>query len=422
MAVQLQSVRGMRDILPPESCRWQKLLQHLATILHQYAYQPADFPLLEKTALFSRSIGEVTDIVEKEMYTFADRNDESVSLRPEATAGVVRAMIEHGLLQQTQKLWTYGPMFRYERPQKGRYRQFAQISVEAFGMAEASLDAELMLIGERMWQSLGIRANVRLEINTLGLLNERQEFRRHLVDYFSAHFDELDEDSQRRLNSNPLRILDSKNAAMRPLIEAAPKLYDFLGESSRTHYQRVLSILEHAGVKYVENPFLVRGLDYYCHSVFEWVTEELGAQGTICGGGRYDALVEQLGGKPTPAAGFAIGMDRLLALCDSVQSAALEIPNVWLYAIAMGAEAELCLSSICERLRDAFPQHAIVFHHGDQSLKNQLKKADQTGARWCAIVGTDELAKHSVQLKDLQKGTSTELAATQLVEFLSQAS
>ncbi|HHH47251.1 MAG TPA: histidine--tRNA ligase, partial [Thiotrichales bacterium] len=334
----LQSVRGMHDVLPPETALWREMEQRIVAAVEAYGYQEIRLPIVEHTELFARSIGEVTDIVEKEMYTFRDRNGDSLSLRPEGTAGCVRAGIQHGFLHnRQQRLWYAGPMFRHERPQKGRYRQFHQIGVEAFGMAGPDVDAEQILLCRRIWEVLGIQG-LRLEINSLGDLPDRRAYRERLVAHLREHRDALDAEALRRLETNPLRILDSKNPALRPVIEAAPAFHEFLSKAARDHYEGLKRLLDEAGVAYVENPRLVRGLDYYNRTVFEWVTDRLGAQGTVCAGGRYDGLVEQLGGRSTPAAGFAIGLERVAELLPDWDAETLASPDA--YLVAVGAEAE----------------------------------------------------------------------------------
>ena len=410
---QIQSVRGMRDIVAPYSLQLERLHAVAHAVLQRYGYLPAQFPLLEKTGLFARTIGEETDIVSKEMYTFLDRNNESLTLRPEATAGVVRAMIENGLLQQMQRLYVEGPMFRYERPQKGRYRQFTQISVEAFGMAGAALDAELMAIGAALFRELGIYDKVALEINTIGLPEERRAFQQALVAYLGKHTEALDEDSRRRLTTNPLRILDSKNAGVQAVLDDAPVLADYLGDASQEHFATVKTLLDALGIAYRVNPRLVRGLDYYCHSVFEWTTTALGAQGTVCAGGRYDGLVEQLGGKPTPAAGFAFGVDRIALLAEEALWVDTS-PDV--YAVATDAQWMPQLLAACEHLRGHGLR--VVVQSDVQSLKNQLKKADKSGARHVLIIGDDEAARDVLTLKTLASGEQQTLPLAKLVTVL----
>jgi histidyl-tRNA synthetase len=408
----------MNDILPEDTPYWQQLEATIRGVLASYGYAEIRFPIVEKTELFKRSIGEVTDIVEKEMYTFEDRNGDSLTLRPEGTACCVRAGIENGMLvNQVQRLWYMGPMFRHERPQKGRYRQFHQIGVETFGIAGPDLDAEHILMTARLWQALGLEG-LELQINSLGTQEARAAYRETLVEYFSAHKDKLDDDSQRRLHSNPLRILDSKNPDMRGLIEAAPKLTDHLDEESRDHFQKLCAILEAAGIDYTVNTCLVRGLDYYNRTVFEWVTDQLGAQGTVCAGGRFDGLVEQLGGRGTPAAGFAMGLERLLELVK----ANLEPdhhPHV--YLVLVGEAAQQAGIILAEKLRDAVPGLRLLTHCGGGSFKSQFKKADKSGAELALILGEDEVANGTIGVKYLRQEREQEsLAQDALGDWLSQ--
>lgn len=400
----------MHDVLPQQSPLWQFLESRVAAVLASYGYREIRMPILEMTELFKRSIGEVTDIVEKEMYTFDDRNGDSLTLRPEGTAGCVRAAMEHGLLHnQTQRLWYQGPMFRHERPQKGRYRQFQQIGVETFGMSGPDIDAELILITARIWQALGI-PGLQLQLNTLGTPSERAAYRDELVAYFEAHAGVLDEDSQRRLSSNPLRILDSKNPAMREMLDAAPVLTSHLGDESRSHLTFICNALDLAGVAYVINPRLVRGLDYYARTVFEWVTDRLGAQGTVCAGGRYDGLVEQLGGRPVPAVGFAMGLERLIALLEEVNPGAATTASD-LYLVLVGDAAAREGLVLAEQLRDALPQREIVCNCGGGSLKAQFKRADRSGARFALVLGDSELETGTVALKPLRSDDSQVVVA-----------
>ncbi len=406
MANIIQAVRGMNDILPGDTPYWQRLEAEIRAVLAQYGYREIRFPIVEKTELFKRSIGEVTDIVEKEMYTFEDRNGDSLSLRPEGTACCVRAGIQHSLLtnQQVQRLWYMGPMFRHERPQKGRYRQFHQVGVEAFGMGGPDLDAELILMSARLWRRLGLDG-LELQINSLGTSEARAVYRDRLVAYFSEHRDQLDADSLRRLESNPLRILDSKNPDMRALVEAAPKLSDYLDEDSREHFDSLCGLLDAAGLSYTVNPCLVRGLDYYSRTVFEWVTDQLGAQGTVCAGGRFDVLVEQLGGKPTPAAGFAVGLERLLELVRE-QLQPQHLPHAYLVLVGEAAQAEGLV--LAERLREAQPGLRLVTHCGGGSFKSQFKRADKSGARVALVLGEDEVAQGTVGVKYLREDREQE--------------
>jgi len=417
MAKNIQAIRGMHDILPSQTPLWQLLEDRVRSVLERYGYQEIRMPLVEQTELFKRSIGEVTDIVEKEMYTFEDRNGDSLTLRPEGTASCVRAGIENGLLyNQVQRLWYQGPMFRHERPQKGRYRQFQQIGVETFGMAGPDIDLELILITHRIWQALGLTDGLELQINSLGTADERLAYREILVEYLSSNLDQLDEDSRRRLDGNPLRILDSKNPEMRELIAAAPTLMDHLGDESRAHFSVICAGLESVGVAYVINPRLVRGLDYYARTVFEWVTDRLGAQGTVCAGGRYDGLVEQLGGHATTAVGFAMGVERLVAL---LEEANIE-PEAQLdaYLVLMGDEPQRQGLLLAEKLRDQLPSLRLVTHCGGGGFKSQFKKADRSGARYALILGDDELAKGVVSVKNLREQTEQqEMSLDQLAEF-----
>ncbi len=400
MMTPLQAVRGMNDLLPSETPLWTQVERTIEQLLSRYGYREIRLPILEKTELFRRSIGEVTDIVEKEMYTFVDRNQESLTLRPEGTAGCVRAGIEHGLLQQTQKLWYRGPMFRHERPQKGRYRQFHQVGVEVYGLVGPDIDAELIALTARLWKQF--KLDVVLQLNSLGSPAARVAYRERLVRYFTDHFDALDEDSQRRLQTNPLRILDTKNPDMQALVSEAPSLLDHLDGESARHFAQLQQWLDAVGITYHVNPRLVRGLDYYSQTVFEWVTDKLGAQATVCAGGRYDGLVEQLGGKPTPAIGFAIGLERLVALlADQGLSGLDEPPHA--YLVTVGEKAETYGFVLAEQLRDALPQLRLYSAGGGGTFKTQLKRADRSGALWAIIIGDDEVANQCVSLKPLRE-------------------
>jgi histidyl-tRNA synthetase len=405
MAHKIQAIRGMHDILPKQTPRWQAVEEQLRAVLESYGYQEIRLPIVEKTELFRRSIGEVTDIVEKEMYTFEDRNGDSLTLRPEGTAGCLRACIEHGLLHnQVLRLWYLGAMFRHERPQKGRYRQFFQLGVETYGMPDPDIDAELILLTRRFWERLGIGNALELQINSLGTGTERAAYRETLTDYLRGRFDRLDEDSRRRLETNPLRILDSKNPDMAPIIAEAPRLMDYLGDESKLHFQTLKETLIAAGVEYSVNPCLVRGLDYYSKTVFEWVTDQLGAQGTVCAGGRYDGLVEQLGGRTASAIGFALGMERLIALTEASSRLDLKgAPDV--YMIRVGAQAERASIALAERLRDALPELKLLLHCGSGSFKSQFKRADRSGAEYALILGEDEMATGSASIKPLRTET-----------------
>ncbi|HUF73025.1 MAG TPA: histidine--tRNA ligase [Gammaproteobacteria bacterium] len=395
-------VRGMNDILPADAPLWERVEIAAARLFTDYGYQRIRIPVLERTELFSRSIGEATDIVEKEMYTFEDRNGDQITMRPEATAGVVRAALSNGLLHnQQQKLWCAGPMFRHERPQKGRYRQFHQLSIEALGYAEPEIDTELIVISARLWQALGIE-NVTLELNSLGTPEARTEYKRELVDYFSAHRDALDADSLRRLERNPLRILDSKNEEIRALIARAPVLPDYLDDESRSHFETVKTLLADVGIDYRLNPRLVRGLDYYSRTVFEWVTDKLGSQGAICSGGRYDGLVAELGGRDTPAVGWALGIERVVELMRAEgQEPAAKPPDV--FVVAVGDAARRKAFTLAESLRREVPGLRVVLGLSS-SLKTQLKRADKSGSRFAVILGDEEIAAGRISLKDLRGG------------------
>jgi histidyl-tRNA synthetase len=401
----------MPDILPEAAPYWQHLEATLLGVLSAYGYQQVRLPLLEKTELFKRSIGEVTDIVEKEMYTFEDRNGDSLTLRPEGTAGCVRAGIQNGLLSnQVQRLWYMGPMFRHERPQKGRFRQFQQVGVEAFGLAGPDVDAELILMNARALRLLGLD-DVRLELNSLGTPQVRQAYRARLVEYLTDHEQDLDEDSRRRLAANPLRVLDSKNPDLQALIEAAPRLADHLDDESREHFERLRALLDAARVPYRINPRLVRGLDYYTKTVFEWVTDRLGAQGTVSAGGRFDGLVEQLGGRPVPAAGFAMGLERLVALlAEGREVPDARRPHAYLVLVGEGAQRQGL--ALAERLRDALPGLRLRTHCGGGSFKSQFKHADRSGARLALVLGDDEAASGRLTVKDL-RGESEQVTLDQ---------
>jgi histidyl-tRNA synthetase len=415
----VQSIRGFADILPNRTPLWRQVERTVRDILDSYGYEEIRLPLVERTELFRRSIGEVTDIVEKEMYTFDDRGGESVTLRPEGTAGCVRACLEHGLLHNAQaRLWYAGPMFRYERPQKGRFRQFHQIGVEAFGMSGPDVDAEMILLSARILRLRGL-GDVRLQLNSLGSADARAAYRDLLVDYFRAHFDALDADSQRRLESNPLRILDSKNRDMQGLIERAPRLVDHLDEESRLHFEQLQRLLDAAGVAYELNPRLVRGLDYYSRTVFEWVTDQLGAQGTVLAGGRYDALVEQLGGRPTPAIGFAMGLERIVTLLEDRGRTAAMAPDA--YMVLAGGQAVAAGVPLAERLRDALPALRLLVNGGGGSFKSQFRRADRSGARLALIIGESEAEAGTVSVKDLRgEDEQVTLAQAELSAYLQE--
>jgi len=404
----VQAVRGMRDILPADARRWRLVEDSVEEIMHGFAYEEIQLPLLESSELFARGVGEATDIVEKEMYTLADRDGDSLSLRPEGTASCVRALQENGLLyNQTQWVFYAGPMFRYEKPQKGRYRQFYQVGAEAYGFEGPDIDAELILLGAECWRALGLSDCVRLEVNTLGSGSARQAYRAALLDYLTPLADQLDEDSQRRLTSNPLRILDSKNAQTQALLASAPQLPDFVDAQSQVHFSELLALLDGLGVPYVCNPKLVRGLDYYTHTVFEWVTDALGAQGAICAGGRYNGLVERLGGRPTPAAGFAMGLDRVALLHEVVnQSVVSQAADVY---ICFGSQQHSSAAQqIGLRLRRALLGAGsglkVRVHMGAGNFKKQLKRANACGASWAVLLGADEVEAGQLTLKNLTDG------------------
>lgn len=412
----------MEDLLPDQAPVWQYLEATIADMALRYGYREIRFPILEQTELFKRSIGEVTDIVEKEMYTFDDRNGLSLTLRPEGTASCVRAAEEHGLLyNQTQKLWYMGPMFRYEKPQKGRLRQFHQFGFEAFGMPGPDVDAELLIMLNRLWHELGIAEGLELQLNNLGTSEVRARFREDLVVYLRQHEAQLDEDSRRRLDSNPLRILDSKVESTQALLDGAPSLTDYLSSDSSQHFMQLRALLDAAGVKYQVNPRLVRGLDYYSNTVFEWVTTKLGAQGTVCAGGRYDGLVEQLGGRPTPAVGCGTGLERLVLLLEAMQAVPESVTNVAdIYMVTLGDVQSRALL-LAESLRSELPYLRLTTHLGGGSLKSQMKKADKSGAQLALIIGEDEVARGEVGIKTLRvESEQRQVPAEQLVEVINQ--
>ena len=410
MSAKITGIRGMNDILPDETPLWQYVEGVLRDVAQSYGYREFRVPVVERSELFKRSIGEVTDIVEKEMYTFEDRNGESLTLRPEGTAGIVRAAISNGLLHnQKQKLWYTGPMFRYEKPQKGRTRQFHQFDVEVFGYEGPDIDAELIMMSARIWQQLGISA-VELQLNSLGTPESRATYREQLVEYFSAHKASLDDESLERLGKNPMRLLDSKLPEMQPLIAAAPQLTDCLDSESADHFAGLQALLDEAGIPFVVNPRLVRGLDYYSRTVFEWVTDQLGAQGAVCAGGRYDGLVEQLGGRATPAIGWATGLERLVEL---VRLAATPLPEPGpdLYVVAVGEAAGRKGLLLAEELRSQVAGLSIEVNAGGGSFKSQFKRADKSGARLALILGDEELAAQQAGLKDLRSGADQRTVA-----------
>ena len=418
--MKIQSIRGMNDLLPEQSATWQYLEKTVANVLARYSYSEIRFPVLEQTELFKRSVGEATDIVEKEMYTFADRNGDMLSLRPEGTAGCVRACNENGLLHnQIQRLWYTGPMFRHERPQKGRLRQFHQVGVEAFGLDGPDIDAELLMLTARLWKTLKIDHAVTLQINSLGSADDRANYRLALVDYLSARHDQLDEDSQRRLHTNPMRILDSKNANTQALLNDAPSLEDYINSDAKAHFQQLRDKLDAVGIDYQINPRLVRGLDYYSKTVFEWVTTHLGAQGTVCAGGRYDGLVEQLGGKACPAVCFAMGVERLVLLLDELGVVPDSVgQTVDVYLVAVG-DVDSHTLVLAEKLRTACPTIRLQTNCGGGSFKSQMKKADKSGAAVALILGDDEAANKTVGVKLLRQDKAQEtVGQEQLADYL----
>ncbi|AJP44522.1 histidinol dehydrogenase [Alteromonas australica] len=412
MAKTIQAIRGMNDCLPEVSGTWQKVESVLRQVVANYGYQEIRTPIVESTDLFKRSIGEVTDIVEKEMYTFEDRNGDSLTLRPEGTASCVRAGNEHGLLyNQQQRLWYMGPMFRHERPQKGRYRQFHQFGVETYGIDGPDIDLEVILLSARLWKAFGIEKHVTLQVNSLGSNEARQAYRDTLIEYLKARADKLDEESLRRLETNPLRVLDSKNPDVQAAIADAPSLLDHLDEASKAHFDVLCERLTQAGIHFEVNPRLVRGLDYYNRTVFEWVTESLGAQGTVCAGGRYDGLVEQLGGKATPAVGFAMGIERLVLLLTTLNEDAQETSAADVYVTAMGDEAQGYAVQVAEHLRDTLPHVRVMMHCGGGNFKKQLKRADKTGAQIALLLGSQEMQARQVGVKPLRDGQEQQTVA-----------
>lgn len=422
MAKQIQAIRGMNDILPTQSPLWQKVEAVLRSSVAAYGYSEIRTPIVENTDLFKRSIGEVTDIVEKEMYTFEDRNGDSLTLRPEGTASTVRAGNEHGLLyNQEQRLWYMGPMFRHERPQKGRYRQFHQFGVEVYGIGSADIDAEVLMLSARLWEKLGITEHVTLELNTLGDPAERAAYREALIAFLEQHKDKLDEDSQRRMYSNPLRVLDSKDPQVQSILGDAPALMDYLGEESSQHFAQLRELLDAVGIQYRVNPRLVRGLDYYNRTVFEWVTNSLGSQGTVLAGGRYDGLVAQLGGKETPAVGFAMGLERIVLLLETL-ALTQDIPaEVDVYVAAMGDNCLVEAIKVAQELRSALPTLRVMSHCGGGNLKKQMKRADKSGAQVALLIGEEELAEGVVTVKYLRNDNEQQrVARNALSAFLAE--
>ncbi|MBS9893335.1 MULTISPECIES: histidine--tRNA ligase [Vibrio] len=404
MAKTIQAIRGMNDCLPTQSPLWQKLENTVKNVISAYGYNEVRMPIVEETNLFSRAVGEETDVVSKEMYTFDDRNGDSLTLRPEGTAGCVRSCIQNSLINRDeQRLWYMGPMFRHERPQKGRYRQFHQCGVEVFGLNGPDVDAELIMMTARLWRELGINEHVRLELNSIGSQEDRADYRTALVAFLEQHIDVLDEDCKRRMHTNPLRVLDTKNPDVQAILGDAPRLSDYLGEESKAHFAGLCELLDAAGIKYTVNERLVRGLDYYNRTVFEWITESLGAQGTVCGGGRYDGLVEQLGGKPTPAVGFAMGLERLVLMLETLELTDVR-RSVDVYVVTAGEGTMMAGMKLAEQLRESVPGVRVMNHFGGGNFKKQFKRADKVGAVVALVLGENEVADNTVVLKDLAGG------------------
>ncbi|MBE1277095.1 histidine--tRNA ligase [Enterovibrio baiacu] len=420
MAKSIQAIRGMNDCLPTQSPLWQKVEGTVKDVISAYGYSEVRMPIVEMTNLFCRAIGEVTDVVEKEMYTFEDRNGDSLSLRPEGTAGCVRAGIENGLLyNQEQRLWYMGPMFRHERPQKGRYRQFHQFGVEVFGLNGPDVDAELIMMTARLWRQLGINEHVRLELNSIGSLEARANYREALVNFLMQHESVLDEDCKRRMHTNPLRVLDTKVPEIQAVLTDAPKLSAYLDEESAQHFAGLCELLDAAGIQYTVNEKLVRGLDYYNRTVFEWITESLGSQGTVCGGGRYDGLVEQLGGKATPAVGFAMGVERLVLLMETLELNETR-PAVDVYMVTSGEGTLAAGMKLAEMLRETVPGLRVMTHFGGGNFKKQFKRADKVGASVALVLGEDEVAQNMVTYKDLKGGEQLTISQDDVAEKLAQ--
>ncbi|EGR0188328.1 histidine--tRNA ligase [Vibrio cholerae] len=418
MAKTIQAIRGMNDCLPTQSPLWQKVEGVVKNVISAYGYSEVRMPIVEMTHLFSRAIGEVTDVVEKEMYTFEDRNGDSLTLRPEGTAGCVRSGIENGLLyNQEQRLWYMGPMFRHERPQKGRYRQFHQCGVEVFGLDGPDVDAELIMMTARLWRELGIAQHVRLELNSIGSLEARANYRTALIDYLEQYQNVLDEDCKRRMYTNPLRVLDSKNPDVQAILGDAPQLSDYLDAESKQHFAGLCELLDAAGIEYTVNQRLVRGLDYYNRTVFEWITESLGSQGTVCGGGRYDGLVEQLGGKPTPAVGFAMGLERLVLMMETLGNTDVR-RSVDVYMVTAGEGTMMAGMKLAEQLREQVPGLRVMTHFGGGNFKKQFKRADKVGAAIALVLGEDEVAAQTVVVKDLAGGEQNTVAQVEVAKLL----
>ncbi|AVW94284.1 histidine--tRNA ligase [Vibrio parahaemolyticus] len=404
MAKTIQAIRGMNDCLPTQSPLWQKLENTVKNVISAYGYNEVRMPIVEETNLFSRAVGEETDVVSKEMYTFDDRNGDSLTLRPEGTAGCVRSCIQNSLINRDeQRLWYMGPMFRHERPQKGRYRQFHQCGVEVFGLNGPDVDAELIMMTARLWRELGIDKHVRLELNSIGSQEDRADYRTALVAFLEQHIDVLDEDCKRRMLTNPLRVLDTKNPDIQAILGDAPRLSEYLGEESKAHFAGLCELLDAAGIEYTVNERLVRGLDYYNRTVFEWITESLGAQGTVCGGGRYDGLVEQLGGKPTPAVGFAMGLERLVLMLETLELTDVR-RSVDVYVVTAGEGTMMAGMKLAEQLREAISGVRVMNHFGGGNFKKQFKRADKVGAVVALVLGENEVADNTVVLKDLVGG------------------
>ncbi|PHM27350.1 histidine--tRNA ligase [Xenorhabdus budapestensis] len=422
MAKNIPAIRGMNDCLPAETAIWQRVESTMKRVLAGYGFSEIRTPIVEQTPLFKRAIGEVTDVVEKEMYTFDDRNGESLTLRPENTAGCVRAGIQHGLLyNQEQRLWYIGPMFRYERPQKGRYRQFHQLGAEVFGLQGPDIDAEMILMTARWWRELGIAEHVTLELNSIGSLEARANYREALVAFLEQHKERLDEDCLRRMYTNPLRVLDSKNPDIQALLNDAPAMFDYLDAESKEHFDGLCQILDAVGIQYRINQRLVRGLDYYNRTVFEWVTSALGAQGTVCAGGRYDGLVEQLGGKATPAVGFAMGMERMILLVQEVNPefvADLTVADVYLSSFGEGSQQAALI--LAEKIRDELPELRLMTNHGGGNFKKQLGRAGKHGAKVALLLGEDEMSTGNVTVKDLRNGEQQTLPQQAIAARLSE--
>jgi len=416
----IQAIRGMNDCLPSASPLWQKVEGTIKDVLSAYSYSEVRMPIVEMTHLFQRAIGEVTDVVEKEMYSFEDRNGDSLSLRPEGTAGCVRSAIQNGLVyNQEQRLWYMGPMFRHERPQKGRYRQFHQVGVEVFGLDGPDIDAELIIMTARLWKKLGIDQHVHLELNSIGSLEARKVYREKLIAYLEERMDELDEDAKRRMYTNPLRVLDSKNERVQAALVDAPELTDYLDEESQAHFAGLCQLLDAAGIAYKINPRLVRGLDYYNRTVFEWMTDSLGAQGTVCGGGRYDGLVEQLGGHATKAVGFAMGLERLVLLMETLGLTEVR-RKVDVYVVTMGENSLSAGMLLAEKLRNGIDDIRVMTHFGGGNFKKQFKRADKVGAKIALVLGEEEIANQEVTVKNLQEGAQEKIAQKDLIATITK--